>query len=380
MAAADLTPDVVAALPPIPGFEDVPFAPPGPEPPPLTDANYNLWSVELDDVITEHVRQVWIHTVRADGDMLVRGRWVFRPTRWLEVGPATVVVDAVDVSHGGRRVFTGLHGSFDATIHPFDVRTADGLHFFDYVSTEMRLSGLLDWSAAAIAIMPPSDVLFARGEGPLEMQLTLDHGVLAPGTRVSVEAKDSEIDGYDMTLNAQARAEIDVEQGVEHPAFAGAIHGRVSEVRVSRRGAEQARARAIEATLTTRHLDVADAFNDALFALDVHGAETGDLEAWTRLFPKMPEGAFRSGVVAADAHADGSLPEKHLEGKAKVVADSPVVHLGRASVTGKVVADVVVPRWAWADHVVDLSGSGVTLRDVSAGSSMSPPLRSKPRT
>jgi hypothetical protein len=32
--------------------------------------------------------------------MRVRGRWLFRPLRWLEVGPAEIDVNALDVSYG----------------------------------------------------------------------------------------------------------------------------------------------------------------------------------------------------------------------------------------------------------------------------------------
>ena len=55
----EATPDVVATLPPIPGLADPPLLDDsGPGPPPLTDAAYNLWSVDLEKVDVEHVREV----------------------------------------------------------------------------------------------------------------------------------------------------------------------------------------------------------------------------------------------------------------------------------------------------------------------------------
>jgi hypothetical protein len=369
IAEADATPDVVAALPTIPGFESIPLEPPGEPPPPLTDANYHLWSIELEDVTVEHVREVWIHTVRGSGDMRVRGRWLFRPMRWLEVGPASVEVASADVSYGVLPLLTGLHGSFDATIHPFDVRVADGLHFFDFVSTNMRLGGLLKWANAATAIMPPGDVVVARGEGPLDADLVLDHGTLMAGTHVSIEANDPEVDAYGMTLGATANAVFEVKLGGASAASVAALEGRLSDARVLRRGVEQARVATVAATFTTHHLHMADAFDDTLFAVDVHGAETNDLEAWRRFVPSAPEGVFHSGVVMADGHVDGSVPERHLRGKAKVVADGLRVELARASVRGKLTVNVVAERWAWADRTANLSGSDVTLREVSARSS-----------
>jgi hypothetical protein len=84
---ADSSPEVLAALPPIPGFVDPPAADIGPERLPLTDAEYDLWSVDLEDVSVDHVREVWVHTLRGQGDSHVHGRWLFQPQRWLEMGP-----------------------------------------------------------------------------------------------------------------------------------------------------------------------------------------------------------------------------------------------------------------------------------------------------
>ncbi len=104
----DATPEVVAALPAIAGFADPPLRDETPAQAPLTDATYHLWTVDLEDVDVEHVREVWIHTLRAEGDTRVRGRWLFHPQRWLDVGPATVDTNGVDFSYGSH---PARHGS-----------------------------------------------------------------------------------------------------------------------------------------------------------------------------------------------------------------------------------------------------------------------------
>jgi hypothetical protein len=110
------TPHVIAALPPIAGFADPPLLDYGPEPPPLTDANYHLWMVDLEDVDVEHVHEVWIQTGRSEGDTRVRGRWLFRPKRWLDVGPATVEANGVDLFYGSHPLATGLRGAIEGTV------------------------------------------------------------------------------------------------------------------------------------------------------------------------------------------------------------------------------------------------------------------------
>ncbi|HSY21118.1 MAG TPA: hypothetical protein VK841_03340, partial [Polyangiaceae bacterium] len=54
------SPEHFAALPPIPGFDYLPWRDPGPEQAPATDANYSLWGVELDDVLADPIPEIWI--------------------------------------------------------------------------------------------------------------------------------------------------------------------------------------------------------------------------------------------------------------------------------------------------------------------------------
>ena len=47
---------------------------------------------------------------RSEGDTRVRGRWLFRPERWLDVGPATVDANGVDIFFGSHPLATGVVG------------------------------------------------------------------------------------------------------------------------------------------------------------------------------------------------------------------------------------------------------------------------------
>ena len=133
-----------AALPPVPGFLDPPLADVGPPPPPLTDAQYRLWSVQLDDVVAEHVRELWIDTVRTTGDLRVEGRWFFRPLRWLDIGPAALDLRSMNVFDGADvPVGLDVHGTMVLTVHPVDLRDLDGNALLDHVACDADLHGAL---------------------------------------------------------------------------------------------------------------------------------------------------------------------------------------------------------------------------------------------
>lgn len=398
----DATPEVVAAVPRIAGFADPPLVEEGPEPPPLTDANYNLWTANLEDVDLEHVREVWIQTVRVEGDARVRGRWLFRPMRWLDVGPATVDVNGVDLLYGTHPLATGLRGSFGTTVHPFDVRYANGLAVFEHVSYEGKLGGHALVAGALRLLAPRSGVSFTRGEGPLDARIVLDHGKLAAGTRVRTGAADLGLETKGLVFAAPIHTELVVDGDL------ATLDMRVSDLRVSQPGVERARVASIAATVTSRRLELARVLDDTRFTVDVGGAETNDVGAWTHLFPSTSPFVIRSGAVTGDGHAEGSLTEgrgratlrllaRHLTvergddqftadvtsdaklldgslpggwviGSATITADDAAVRLGRATVSGNLVTHVDLRRGTWKDRTFDLSGSNFALDALSARS------------
>jgi len=198
----DATPDAIAALPPITGFADPPLLSAGPAPPPLPDAKYDLWAVNLEDVDVEHVREVWIHSIRARGDTRVRGRWLFRPQRWLDVGPALVNANGVDFSDGKEVFAKGVRGSAGATVHPFDLRQLHGLAILDHVSYDGRLRGLAVMTAALRLLAPRSGVALKSCDLPFDARLVLIHGRVSAGTRGNTDAASCSLEAQRLALEA----------------------------------------------------------------------------------------------------------------------------------------------------------------------------------
>ena len=73
-----VSPRAVNVLPPIDGFSDPPLAPAVP-PPKVTDENYDLWTVFLEDVDARSVRELWIDGHRFLGEARVVGGFSLVP-------------------------------------------------------------------------------------------------------------------------------------------------------------------------------------------------------------------------------------------------------------------------------------------------------------
>lgn len=357
-----VTPETMSALPSIPGFLDPPLAAVGPPPPPITDANYRLWSVRLEDVIASRVREVWVDTVRYSGDLEVRGRWKLTPLRWLEVGPATVDAHPLDVSFGMVESWvSGAVGRLEVTVHRFNVETVPGEEIIDQVSVRGDLSGVAHVANVVNRAMEGDGVEITHAEAPFELRANLDHGVLRRGTQVRTEPFDARALAAGLVLEASLQADVRVDDD-----DVGYVDLRVATARVSASDQPRARAASIAATFASRDLDLAaHLFSAPVYAVEVDGAETDSLAYWRSRLPMPPEIRVVSGSATASGRLEGLLREKTGKGHVTFGVRDLAVAKGDARVQGN--ATGVLHVDGSLDRArVDLSGSEVSLREVHA--------------
>jgi hypothetical protein len=307
------TPEHLAALPPIPGFAGFPHRKPGPEPPPPTDAQYRLWSIQLDDVDARDVREIWTDTIRYSGELRVRGRWIFRPMRWLDVGPAVVDAETLDISSGPRALARDLKGSIDATVYPFDVRDHRGLQILEEVSTTVRLKGLLRAAETLEALAPVSGLTFVRGDGPLDAFIHVDRGVLASGTKVSFESGETRTTSPKLTVEGPARVRFEVVESSAKPV--GRLEARGDQIQLFGPTGAKGSLKSAAASVASHELALSDAFGDATFTAAFEDAETPSLGLWA------PSSDVASGLATASGHFEGDVPEKRAHGSLDFAVD-----------------------------------------------------------
>ncbi len=365
----EVTPSAVA-LPPVPGFRDPPLTDVGPPEPPLTDPNYRLWGAQLDDVVAEHVREIWVDGARYTGDLTLRGRWRFQPLRSLEVGPVTIDVRSLDVSYGQIETWgSDLHGSVSVTLYPLDLRTAEGKDFIDHASLDADVVGRLHADHAVNRLLATSDadrVEIAQAVAPVDLRLLVNHGSIRPGTRVRMEPFDARVHREDLTAGARLEAEVRVED--EEGRGAGFANVRVSSLHVLAGSAEVATAESLSVAATSRELRIVQLLSDpsdASFSANLAGAATEALAYWQSFLPGA-KGFVVSGDAKADAHAQGRVAEAmrgQVEGEATVVIDRLAVRGRSLGLTANMRARVHLQR---DSEGLDLSGSDLSIQDVRA--------------
>jgi hypothetical protein len=379
-----VTADEMSALPPVPGFLDPPLADVGPPPAPLTDANYNLWSIELEDVDAIHVRELWIDTVRYAGDLEIRGRWLFRPLRWLDVGPAEIRLRALEVGYGSVEPWlSGATGELTATVHPFALQDVQGAAMLDQISIAGNVLGRLQVGSIldrALAAPDPGVAAAGRTEDALiDARVHLDHGVLRPGTAVRLDPFSAIVRTGALRVEASVTAQAHIDDdGVGHLGVWGA------DFRATQGTSESVRAKSLAVNLASRDLDLArvgtsldlggSRVEGEGVVASVHGVslsaprvsvvataarlqpgdeppvrrlavEVPDLELPLPLAPGaqglLPEGvSIQGGRVRGSISADIDLERKAGAGHARLVAEDLHARAGDEALDGEVRLDV----------------------------------------
>jgi hypothetical protein len=191
----------VNALPPIPEFPaPAVFEARVPEPP-VSDADYALWTVHLENVDVG-VREAWVHFVRYSADRgggRARGAFRLKPARTLWVGPASLTLDAGRVTLGGEELTKSLSGKISCTVHPFDVRVPDGREVLRFITTDIELEGQNATPDPVLrSFGPDSGLSLKTTPGELRISARFRRGIASEGSLVRLESPriDSEYRGF----------------------------------------------------------------------------------------------------------------------------------------------------------------------------------------
>lgn len=192
---------VVGTFPPIPEYPTpAVFEARVPEAP-LSDAEYNLWTVHFDDVDAS-VSEVWVQAFRYRGKGRVRGQFQLKPARSLWVGPASLALEPGLLSAGPYRVAPDFHGRVDCTVHPFDVRPVQGFEPLRYISAHVRLdSAAFDPRAFQLLSGERAPRVSSSG-GSLHVDVRTKHGVLTRQSRVDLVQRGFEARAVQGELDA----------------------------------------------------------------------------------------------------------------------------------------------------------------------------------
>jgi hypothetical protein len=399
-APGDVGPDLLTSLPHIPGFSDPPLT--VPIPPPPSDKDYNLWSVDLEQVTADHVREVWIDTVRTTGDIHMTGRWLFKPLRTLDFGPSQIDIANAEVKEGNLQIAKDVQGQVTLRIFPFDPRVPKGADMLDYFSGSAKVASTISIDGLD-HLLALKTAHFSDGDVTLHTDARLDHGTISSGSHADVAVSQTKLqvssDSLKLAVQTALTANFDVD---ETATLVGRV--RTENLTITKAGAPSATAE-LQTEITGKELRIAHGFDDASFHVHATNVQTTSIEKW--ISPDDKNSVWASGAMRADADVDvsqkpsrvtgniyfafsdaaiandslristdlkgeakiedGSIDEKRID--ALVDFETPqgvVTRVGQLRVTSRVAAHVHLKARTEPDLRVDVSGSEVHLRDALA--------------
>ncbi len=343
----------VALLPPVPGFPAFSVRPSGP--PSLEhwyDSEYHLWTVRLEDVIAEDVREVWVDSGRFEGNARITGRFYLKPIRAVEIGPARVHVREGRVTAGESvTVAKHLSGTVDVTFARFDPRAieqANGVLRHATVRTDLNAS-FADPATFPFA-MPGGVHLSTEVDAP-RIALRLDEGVLSPGTRVDLRTPKvlvsksnvighaalevtAEVTGDDQTSELRANVEL-TNVAVARPDSVGVL-----------------RAPRIALAADARALDLAgDPLRDAHVVIDLPEVELPDATVLNGHFPE--DIGIAAGSARGSAHAELFASERRASGNGVLHAEDLDARLAKMRTRGTFDVTASFGAFRWEQDLVE---------------------------
>lgn len=335
--------------------------------PEVTDENYRLFTIDLQEVVASDVREIWLGPYRFHGEIDVTGSFYLRPARKVAIGPAHAEVRNGSIDLANRAFGQNVIGSIDCTVPMYDPRGDDDAEILRHFLFRLQLqSDLEDYSFLQRWLVPRGSIVVWGGRGHASTDVTVEHGVVQSGSWFTLDAKRLEARHPHL---GTARADVDVRFAVERTGEGSGAEAHasmvLSRVEVVERFSEHwpLEVPRVELTARTRALDLVRApFDDVLVAGDVPYAELVDVRV---LQPFIGDAAvLGDGKGTAKLHADFDVHASVLDADADFAVERASARLGQVDLGGVIKTSVTKAHVQLDEQRATVQRVTVDLRDV----------------
>jgi hypothetical protein len=188
--AWSVTSDALRDLPPIEGLRSDPIRPFNQETMNIwSDADYNLWTVILRDVVAEDVREVWVDKERFRGSATVLGGFHLVPLRSATIGPIRAEIHRGAESIGALPWIDRVTGTADVRIDSFDPRRVPGGQVGRLASVAVGVTGYLP-DVARLPILSHAPARLSGSAALRRLDLEVRDGALRSPGRLELASSD----------------------------------------------------------------------------------------------------------------------------------------------------------------------------------------------
>ncbi|GMQ76638.1 MAG: hypothetical protein BMS9Abin01_1925 [Gammaproteobacteria bacterium] len=320
--------------PPIPGLANPPTPPPEQLYPPSIPTR--PWTIELNDALITGLRQVWIDRLRFEGKGRVEGSMTHVVKGTVEVPAGTVTMSSGDVHIGTELAIKDIALTASVSLERFDPKKERGFEVLRFISGSVRIAGGLDNLDFLKTFFRQAPWLRIDGKGRLDADFRLDKGVLAPGTRITVDTADMTTNVFDYTLDAKGKGRVEGRVEVDDQEPVARLALTLDNFSVSPPGTDKLliRGRGLQIGGESAELDLRDPFRDLTLVVDMPAVEIADLTVLNNFIPASTGIAVRAGSGRVRTRFRSSPRTRVGQGEFEVVGQGVVTQIGEITIAG----------------------------------------------
>jgi hypothetical protein len=200
----EATPGRLSVIPPIPGFPAPPLREPGQKAPPPTGREWTIW---LEDIDVDGVREIWVDEYHYTGDATLRGGMWLHPGRRFEVFPASFEVRNGTLRVNEETLAGSVRAILSAVIHPYNLREEPGDAVLRFLTGSGRATGRIESIDFLNGMLDtPPALRLKGGTGTLQAELSLDRG--SGKGALDFSAKEVEAVMPEATMTGEAEGQL----------------------------------------------------------------------------------------------------------------------------------------------------------------------------
>lgn len=350
--APSLTPAVLDSLPAIAGFERMPL--PVQTPPNLLerwdDRYWHLFSVRLENVVADEVREVAIDTMRWTGEAHITGGFSLKPIREAEISDIHLTLrERVPgkVTFLQHVMVEPVAGTLDLNIAAFDPRTIQLDELVHHITLRTDIHGRVpDLAGWPRSLTEPLQLGGAVDLNQVAVRVAAGKLVAGSHVDVAVPLAAVETAGH-RGLGALSLVADTVDEA--GPKLTFLVRARSLAAARDGEAGDLVSVPLLEITGEARALDLADPLGDLHVTASLPDAEIADLRRAQRYLPQDKRRAFAVGGGKLRVRAKGELwyAERRAKVRAWVDAGALDLHAGPARVRAEATATAAVDSWRW---------------------------------
>jgi len=349
----------------------------GPPPPAGTTAPF---SVRIAGARLTGIHEVALGEILLSGEAQAETTFSYTRDGTLAVERVAIALPAGSFRVNGVPAAQNLTFKVEAKIEPSILGQSRGQEIWRYVSGSGSLRGHISSLGFLHPYLKKTPWLAVQGQGGLDADVRLEHGRLAPGSRLTVSASPAQVTIFDSLATGRGIVKAAVEPGKAGPLTVIRIRfeqfGLADPTRKGRPAYIRGRGLTL-AAVAPGALDLTAPVPDFDTELDLPDAEVPDLAVYNSLIPEETGFSIISGRGRARMHLEASAATRKAKGSATLSSDAAKVQFQNLELQGSLTLRAPLVSPDLAGRRFDLKGTrleldGVSYQDIAADTPAEP--------